>query len=249
MIISLLNRSKTVTDARAQEVVRAINRQLKEDFEPYWSFGGSLRLEGSSGKRTRMKSQADMRGDAVMYLVDGSSAATATGWHHANYRDIPFGIVFLDLCTQIEEDWSITLSHETLELVGDPQCNLLVQGNHPFDRRRRVFHLFEMCDAVQAENYCIDGVAVSNFVLPSYFSLGEQEGKRNDFLGTRHNGKTLASFGMNPGAYINIFDPKTSKWSQPEFEDDAAARLRKASKSALKAGRGYQRAHPGAAPA
>ena len=244
MLISLINRSKEVADARAQEVARAINRQIKDDFEPYWSFGGTLRLEGPIGQRLRVHDQSDMRGDAVMYLVDGTNTREAVGWHDANYRDIPYGIVFLGLCEKLQEDWSVTLSHETLELIGDPLGNLLVEGNHPVDRRRRVLHLFEMCDAVQAESYAIDGVPVSNFVLPSYFSLGEQPGRRNDFLGTVHRGKTLQSFGMNPGAYLNIFDPKTRKWSQPEFEGDAQALQRKKYKAQVKAGRGYRRIHP-----
>ena len=39
-----------------------------------------------------------------------------------------------------------------------------------------------MCDAVQAESYTIDEVEVSNFVLPLYFTGGEELGG-NDFLG------------------------------------------------------------------
>ena len=69
MIISLINRSTSVSDTQTQIVVRAINRQLKEDFEPYWSFGATLRLEGPTGKRLRIESLTDMRGDAVIYLV------------------------------------------------------------------------------------------------------------------------------------------------------------------------------------
>ena len=38
---------------------------------------------------------------------------------------------------------------EVLELIGDTQVNLLVQGPHPADPTRVVFHWFEMCDAVQ----------------------------------------------------------------------------------------------------
>jgi hypothetical protein len=49
---------------------------------------------------------------------------------------------------------------------------------------------------------------------------------------------------MNPGAYLNIFDPKTREWSQPEFEGDAQARQRKKYKAQVKAGRGYRRIHP-----
>ncbi len=243
MIISLVNHSKVITDEQVQEAIRAINRQLKEDFEPYWSFSATLRLEGPIGKRPSISNLGDMRGDAVMYIVDGVNALSATGWHLANYKDIPYGIVFLGLCAQIKEAWSVTLSHETLELVGDPMANLLVQGNHPVDRRRRVFHLFEMCDAVQAETYHIDGVEVSNFVLPSYFSLGEQPGRRNDFLGRSYKGKTLPSFGMNPGGYLNILDAATGKWEQPVYVDDKEAERRRRLKGKVHEGRGYRRSH------
>jgi len=47
-----------------------------------------------------------------------------------------------------------------------------------------------MCDAVQAETYKIDGVEVSNFVLPLYFTGSEEVGGRNDFLGGSHNPQT-----------------------------------------------------------
>ncbi len=244
MIISLINHSEVITDEQVQQVIRAINRQLKEDFEPYWSFSATLRLEGPIGQRPSLSKFSDMRGDAVLYLVDGVNSLGATGWHLANYGDIPYGIVFLGLCAKIKEAWSITLSHEALELVGDPMCNLLVQGNDPLDRRRRVFHLFEMCDAVQAESYSIEGVSLSNFVLPSYFSLGEQPGRRNDFLGRSYKGKTLESFGMNPGGYLNILDPKTGNWEQPVYGDDKEAQRRRKLKSQVKAGRGYRRSHP-----
>lgn len=245
MIISVINHSKNILDETVQTVVRVINRQISQDFEPYWSFGAILRLEGPIGQRPNLKTPSDMRGDAVLYLVDGTSSAAATGWHLANYRDIPYGLVFLGLCEKLHEPWSMTLSHEALELVGDPMGNLLVQGNHPMDRRRKVYHLFEMCDAVQAESYTIEGVEVSNFVLPSYFSEGEQAGRRNDFLGRVHAGKALPSFGMNPGGYLNIFDPKTGNWEQPMYESDKEALRRKKLKSKLKAGRGYRRTHPG----
>ena len=66
-----------------------------------------------------------------------------------------------------------------------------------------------MCDAVQDEPCEIDGVAVSNFVLPLYFTSGDELGGRNDFLGTvRQGGTTLQSFGINPGGYVGFYDPQ-----------------------------------------
>ncbi|HKH73530.1 MAG TPA: hypothetical protein VKA59_19360 [Vicinamibacterales bacterium] len=80
------------------------------------------------------------------------------------------------------------------------------QGPHPAEDRD-VYHWFEMCEAVQSESYVIDGIGVSNFVLPLYFTSSDERGGRNDFLGTTHRGKTLESFRANPGGYINYFDP------------------------------------------
>ncbi|HYC48234.1 MAG TPA: hypothetical protein VED01_22400, partial [Burkholderiales bacterium] len=171
----------------------------------------------------------------------------AAGYHDANHRGIPYGVVYVDLASALDEPWTVTFSHEALELLGDPQANLLVQGPRPRSvegprRRDTVYHWFEMCDAVQEERYTIDGVEVANFVLPLYFTRDEQEGGRNDFLGTRHNGKTLTSFGINPGGYVGFFDPRipphgrhTEAWS----DDRGKARL--LTKRRRRSGRGSLR--------
>ncbi len=219
MIISLINHSNgKVSDADIHRTIRAVNRQIAEDFAPYWGFGAKLRLEGRSEKKPTEHTLADMRGDAVLYLWDG--------YHEKNDRGIPFGYVFLDLADELEEPWSATLSHETLELLGDPENNLFVAGPHPKDHRHRVFHWFEMCDAVQDEHYDIDGVRVSNFVLPLYFTSGNEQGSRNDFLGHSHDGKTLESFGVNPGGYIGFYDPKNKKGGQFFAPGDSRAARR-----------------------
>ena len=166
MIISVINLSNgAVPDADLQCAIRAINRQIREDFEPYWGFGARLRLEGKSGSKKRGFDAADMRGDAVLYLHDVARIRDAEGYHDKNFSGIPYGFVFLELSKKLKEDWTITLSHEALELLADPEANLLVQGPHPSEPKRKVFHWFEMCDAVQDESYVLDGVRVSNFII------------------------------------------------------------------------------------
>ena len=86
------------------------------------------------------------------------------------------------------------------ELVGDPLNNLLVQGPHPMDHRRLVFHQFELCDAVSGECYEIEGVKVQNFLLPGWFARNTVAGARNDFLGRvepKHD--DAAGMGIMPG--------------------------------------------------
>ncbi|MDH3446221.1 MAG: hypothetical protein OEN50_20045 [Deltaproteobacteria bacterium] len=238
MIISIINHTNgKLSDEEVQQSIRSINRQIKEDFEPYWSLGGTLRLEGKAGPRPRQQDLADMRGDAVIYLWDNINVANALGYHDRNNRGIPFGFVFTELSKQLGENWTVTLSHEALELVGDPEVNLLVAGPHPASPNEDVFHWYEMCDAVQAETYAIDDVEVSNFVLPLYFTGSEEVGGRNDFLGRAHEGRTLRSFGVNPGGYVGFFNPQSGQHETFSQKADTKAQDRMALKMKAKGAR------------
>ena len=228
MLISIINHTHgQVSDENLQTVVRAINRQIREDFEPYWSLGANLRLEGKSVATPSKEELSDMRGDAVLYLWDHADVEGALGYHDQNHAGIPYGFVFTDVSASLGEPWSVTLSHEALELIGDPEVNLLVQGPHPADPNRTVFHWYEMCDAVQAETYEVDGVSVSNFVLPLFFTGGDEMGGRNDFLGRSYGGKTLRSFGINPGGYLGFYDPVLNDHDTFSLKGDAVSARRK----------------------
>lgn len=213
MIISVVNHTNgLLSDAELQRSIRAINRQIHEDFAPHWGMSATLRLEGRSVEEPDKVGVPDMRGDAVLYIWDNADVKDAIGYHLNNNRGIPYGFVFLEVARQLgDQNGTVTLSHEALEMIADPQANLLVLGPHPTDSRF-VFHWYEMCDAVQAETYEIDEIRVSNFVLPLYFTGTrdiDEVGARNDFLGTLTDGTTtLTSFGINPGGYIGFFDPE-----------------------------------------
>ena len=244
MLISIVNLSHgALADEELQRVIRAINRQIAEDFEPYWSFGATLRLEGAVGVRPRQKTLSEMRGDALIYVWDKIDVEDALGYHDRNDNGIPYGIVSLNECRKAGDNWTSTLSHEALELLGDPESNLLVRGPHPGDKRRVVFHWFEMCDAVQGEYYEIAGVQLSNFILPAYFTRGEQPGSRNDFLARAYEGRVLQSFGINPGGYLGFYDPEKKTDTTFAHKDDVQAKAVLARKDAAKLGRGWRRRH------
>jgi hypothetical protein len=180
-----------------------------------------------------------MRGDAVIYLWNQADVDDAIGYHFQNNRGIPFGFVFTEIARSLNEPWQVTLSHETLELIADPETNLLVMGPHPSENRD-VFHWFEMCDAVQGEKYEIDGVPVSNFVLPLYFTGTrdtDEVGARNDFLGRSHEDRTLKSFGINPGGYVGFYDPQLQDHDVFSLRNDREAEQRLKIKSRAKQAR------------
>lgn len=224
MIISIINNTQLLKED-VQRVIRAINRQLSEDFKRYWHRQVEVRLEGWTGEQPSPTTPIDMRGDAVIYLWDQDDVNNALGYHDLTASGVPFGFVFTRLSEQLNEPWSVTFSHEVLEMAMDPEVNLLAQGPHPDPNEggRIVYHWYELCDAVQGETYEIDGVTVANFVLPLYFTQREEHQNHNDFLGIK-----LPSFGVAKGGYVGFFDPKTGKhdtWSHPR-DRVAAHRLK-----------------------
>jgi hypothetical protein len=249
MIISVVNHTNgMLSDADLQKAIRAINRQIAEDFAPYWGMSATMRLEGRSSAEPDKITVPDMRGDAVLYVWDKSDLDDAIGYHFRNNRGIPYGFVFLDIARALgDENGTITLSHEALELIADPECNLLVLGPHPAEDRF-VFHWFEMCDAVQAETYEIDGIRVSNFVLPLYFTGSrdaDEIGARNDFLGTiGTDGLTLQSFGINAGGYVGFFDPEKQEDDTFSVRGDASGPARLAAKRTVIARRAIRQRDP-----
>jgi hypothetical protein len=242
MIVSVINRTNgRLSDAAVQGAIRAINRQISSDFQPYWGFGAILRLEGEWGSRRKEVRVTDMRGEAIVYLYDVVAVRDAYGFHDRWFRGIPYGVVYHELSDKLGEEWTTTFSHEVLELIADPEANLLVQGPDPHRPRRQVFYWLEVCDPVQNESYVIDGVHVSNFVLPLYYTASAERTGRNDFLGTRHAGRTLRSFGANPGGYFGYFNPRTGKDQTYDAPEDTIAQKRLHLKERLGTGRGCLR--------
>jgi hypothetical protein len=194
-------------DADVQDAVRVMNRQIVEDFMPIWGYGRTLRFIAASfdpADDDTLKEEK-VSADSVVYLLDESTLPGALGYHDLNTRDYPVGFVFvLD-----PNDWTTTFSHEVLELILDPTVNILIPGPHPHDPQNMVLHAYEACDAVERMSYQIDGIAVSNFLTNSYFTVGEQIGSRNDFLGVG-----VTSFGVTKGSHIAFFNLKTNKWEQ-----------------------------------
>lgn len=243
-VINLTTGPNAVSRAKVIQVVRAVNRQLEEDFFPYWHIRGQLRLDPEAGTPGDQRQRHDaLRGDGILYLMTSPEQTNLLGFHERHLDGIPFGFVFTEVSAALGEDWSVTLSHEAIELIADPDVNLLCRGPHPDPKQngRVVFHWFELCDAVQSESYEIDGVRVSNFVLPAYYTSGEERAGHNDFLSTvvRTAPQKLQSFGTNPGGYVGFWDISASKddtYNDPRAGEGQDAAKRAAAKEKAMAG-------------
>lgn len=227
MLISVVNHTNgKLSDETVLEGIRAVNRQIAHDFKPYWHLAAELRLEGTVGNKPDTDDLPELRGDAIIYLWDEVDVDDALGYHDLHASGVPFGFVFTELVRELGEPWTVTFSHEALELIGDAEANRLVAGPHPADPDQEVFHWYEMCDAVQDEKYKVDGIYVSNFLLPLYFTRDAEPGGRNDFLSKAHKGKTLESFGINPGGYVGFYNPHSGQHETFALKADRRARQR-----------------------
>ena len=202
--ISVINFFTDLTDQEVQKAIRAVNRQVVEDFAPIWGSAYILRLHAANFDPADSASLAEeaVRGEAVIYLVDEATVSGALGFHDLNASEMSVGFVFFDA-----NEWTVTLSHETLELIIDPTTNILVPGPDPRDPTNLALHAYEVCDAVERTSYQIDHTFVSNFLTPSYFAEGDALGTRNDFLGVG-----VPSFGVTRNSHIAFFDLSIADW-------------------------------------
>jgi hypothetical protein len=221
MLISVINQTAgEISDPELLATIRAVNQQVAYDFAPYWNMPGTLRLEGSLLKQPRANAAAAvMRGDAVLYVSSATGQDDPEGFHDRNYRGIPYGVVYSKISEQTGDPWSVTFSHEALELIADPQGNNYVMGPSVKDWRKKVFFWFEMCDAVSSQTYKIGDVALQNFLLPAYFEP-PVPGARTNFLGT-----DLEPFGIAPESYVGYYDPETQ--SQETADSDPRGKARR----------------------
>jgi hypothetical protein len=231
VIIAVKNHSK-IPEEDIFAAVRAINRQIAEDFEPYWDLGATLRLADRKARKPTA--------DAIIRIYPHGHD------YHWSPTGLPEAHVFTDLSTLARESvpwltWANSLSHEALELIADPQLNTLVRGPHPTRPKRIVFHYREICDPVQSETYLIDGITVSNFVLPHYYNSMGESGGRNDFLG---NG--LSAFRWNENGIIGFWDPQQgargSYVTWPQYDQSHLVTRHRRMKGS--SGRLYRYAHP-----
>ena len=200
MQITIANISTKVQPTDFQSAVRAIARQVSEDFAPEWGINATLMGMTTKLRSGRLAAVQGLR-NALIYVGDSSEDPTtgvagALGYHSDNHRNVPYGFIYLDICEQYGENWTCTLSHEVLELLGDPTAAMTVAGPAPKPHAGFVHYDLEVCDPTQGDSYSIDSVVVSNFVGKSYFNLVGGSGKTN-FMDLQ-----LDPFGVRPKGYF-----------------------------------------------
>lgn len=185
--LAIVNRSRTLSDADVLPVVAALQVQVNRDFAPAYGIGAALGFVPKSEHAPEEHWQ--------QIIVDEGTDPAALGFHEVTALGWPVGYTSIDQTTKYGEKWSTTLSHELLELLADPYCFSLV-----YNPRRQEFVWLEVGDPCEAISYQIDGIDVSDFVLPAWFGA-PRASKTDPFT---HCGSINRAFALAPGGYVGV---------------------------------------------
>jgi hypothetical protein len=198
-VIAVVNQSTVLSDSQVFAVLRSMQIQCTSHLRPYWGADCTL--------TSWPKTQPIIPGWWQLLVIDDPDQAGALGYHELSSVGGPLGKIFARLDMQAGTSWTVTFSHELLEMLVDPWINFLSQGS---DNK---LYACEIGDAVEADAlaYSIDGVLVSDFITPAWFQPTFAD--RLDFK--RH---LTAPLTLAPGGYISILDPATG-WTQITARD------------------------------
>lgn len=199
-VIAFLNETSKTTDAEIAKVGRALQVQVQRDFAPF--YGKSAQIVGVP------KGHKPPPGSWWMVFLDHSDEAGALGYHDLTHEDLPLGKVFIETTKKDGGVWSVTASHEVLEMLADPYLvkTACIQNEHGAR-----LYAWEVCDACEADElaYLIGDVLVSDFVTEAWFDPTNKVGPF-DF-----KGHIRAALQLLSGGYISAMDlARAGEWRQ-----------------------------------
>lgn len=203
--IAYVRETNLLTDALVASYVLAQQTQITRDFAPIWHIDATCVFVPPG--------QAAPPGAWVVHLRDHSPDPGALGFHDDQGNPVAYCFVADDLKDGLS--WSVTNSHETLEMLVDPTINRT--------RNRTLNGLtweyaVECCDAPEDDQYGYwitgsDGRShlMSAFVTPDWFS---ENGKAPFAFPTRT--PIHAPFALLQGGYIGRREiaPQSTDWTQ-----------------------------------
>ena len=206
--IAVMNQSTVLTDEQVQGAVGPLQTQVHRDFFPIWGIDADLTFVPQNNKPAA--------GAWWLTVFDDSDQANDLGYHDVTNEGLPIGKVFARSDLNNNSSWTVTASHELLEMLGDPEINMTIFLQS--DQTSGTLYAYEVCDACEADNYGyeIDGVLVSDFVFPVWFQPSLTSAPQFDF-----RTQITAPLQLLPGGYIGVLDVSSGiGWQQKTAQGD-----------------------------
>lgn len=205
--LALVPRDVAVPAADLMQVAAALSKQIARDFAPLW------------GVVATVDAFANLQHVPIDYipLIVVPDVKDAAGYHQSQNGQ-PFALI------EYGPGWSVTASHEALELLADPWGNRLRAGDLLQEAvdlgltPGRVNYLVEVCDPSEAAafTYSVNGIPVSDFLTPHYYDPAGTSGQRYSFTGAISRPRQVL-----PGGYITWQSVLDQQWCQLRMFADA----------------------------
>lgn len=194
--VALVSEESNITPSELSRVAGALAKQISRDFGPIWKVNADVaaydRLE-------------DIPLDYWPIIIKDDIGDPSAAGYHEDQHGQPFSLVKYDSA------WSLTASHECLEMLADPFGRRVIAGESPVSGQGRVNFLVEVCDPCESSDcaYTINGVQVSDFYTPQYFDPMAASGVRYSY-----SGKIKAPRQVLKDGYLSWYVPKRRQWWQ-----------------------------------
>ncbi|WP_143329812.1 hypothetical protein [Burkholderia sp. AU31652] len=185
--IALLSLSSSINLSELTRVAGAVQRQVNEHAS-CWSISGTI---------TAYATPSDVPYDYQRVTIVSNHPNGHMGVHIGHDQaNQPYALVSDD------GEWSVTVSHEVLEMLVDPSFSAFVGGT--LNNGQSVNFLKEICDPCQGNSYSVNGVSVSDFVTPAYYIAASPSSATFTYCGN-----IAAPFSVAPYGCLVWQDPST----------------------------------------
>jgi hypothetical protein len=206
--VGLITQSASVSFSDLTRVAAALSKQVARDFAPLWD------IQATVDAFHRLQ---DLPLGYWPVVVKDNIGFNAAGIH-LDRNNQPYALVTAG------RDWSLTASHEVLEMLADPFGNRVMAGDSPMSNQGRVEFLVEVCDPSEATQfgYSVNSILVSDFYTTHYFDPVRAAGVQYSFTGAITEPRQVLQ-----GGYLSWRDPVTDEWWQETFFTGNRPRFRK----------------------
>src|SRR5580700_8689678 len=212
--VGLVDKTKAIDPELMQAVAAALTIQVTRDLPQFWNVQATVTYEPNASKIPP--------GVWPVFLV--KSLPPGEGGFHLDQHNQPYAKV---IASPGSDEWTIDASHETLEMLVDPNGNRLqpstsiqIENGKIVDGTGQFAYLVEACDPCEADNfaYPIQGVAVSDFLTPHFYDPVVTPGTRYSFTGAIKAPRQIL-----PGGYISWVNQQSNEMQQLLWVDPTKA--------------------------
>jgi hypothetical protein len=165
--IACINKARTDLGVDFGKLIRGLQTFVDECLVPVWRTPARL-----------VRSRKELPGAWTLVFLDDADRARTLGYHKLLKHRLPLAKVFVRPSRKHREPISVVASHELAEMLVDSGNGFWCLGP-----TKAKLYAYEVCDAVEQEQFELNGIAMSDFLYPAYFqTIRKRRSTQFDYL-------------------------------------------------------------------